>query len=194
MFWGSFEVMKQIQKYFLALVPPPDILQTAHEIKVRIREEFGIKYALKSPPHITLKMPFSYNEAKEGQLTASLTEYLKTQASFKVQIGGVGSFGNRVIFLSIQKTEPLIQLQKGLKLFCKRNLHLVDELSDRNFHPHMTIAFKDVKPRIFEEVLARVREQSFDATFLADHITLLKRAEGRWLNYHSVEFGGKISE
>lgn len=193
MFWGSFGVMKQIQKYFLALVPPPDILQTAHEIKVRIREEFGVKYALKSPPHITLKMPFSYNEAKESQLIASLTEYLKTQASFKVQIGGASSFGNRVIFLSIQKTEPLIQLQEGLKLFCKRNLHLVDELSDRNFHPHMTIAFKDVKPRIFEEVLARVRGQSFDATFLADHITLLKRSEGSWLSYRGLEFGGKIS-
>jgi 2'-5' RNA ligase len=33
-------------------------------------------------------------------------------------------------------------------------LHLVVELSDRNFQPHITLAYKDLKEENFEEVLA----------------------------------------
>lgn len=182
--------MKIIQKYFLALVPPTEILEKAQEIKFRIRDEFGIKYALKSPPHITLKMPFNYNEAKEELLVAKLGDHLKGQQAFPVKISGLGNFGNRVVFLAIERSEQLIQIQQKLKLFCKQNLHLIDELSDRNFHPHLTIAFKDIKSNQFPEVLTFAKKQSFDAEFYAADLVLLKRKEGAWIIHRKVAFGG----
>lgn len=182
--------MKILQKYFLALVPPQEILEKATDIKEQIRDQFGIKYALKSPPHITLKMPFNYNEEKEDILISKLGEHLKEQEPFQVKISGVGTFGNRVIFLAIERCANLAQLQHGLKLFCKQNLHLVDELSDRNFHPHMTVAFKDLKPGQFTEVLAMVKQLSFTAEFSAENLVLLKRIEGRWILHKKVLFGG----
>lgn len=182
--------MKILQKYFLALVPPPEILQKAHEIKEQLRNQFGIKYALKSPPHITLKMPFNYNEAKEELLISKLGQHLKDQEIFSVKIVGVGTFGNRVVFLSIEKSADLELLQTKLKLYCKQELHLVDELSDRNFHPHMTVAFKDLKPAQFPEVLAKVRQLSFITEFSAENLILLKSVEGRWINHRVIPFGG----
>lgn len=179
-----------MQKYFLALIPPPELLEKAHEIKEQIRDQFGIKYALKSPPHITLKMPFSFNEAKEELLITKLGEHLKDQKSFPVKIGGVGTFGNRVIYLSIEKSAILEQIQQKLKLFCKQDLHLVDELSDRNFHPHLTVAFKDLKPVHFTEVLTLVKELSFVAEYSAVELILLKRVEGRWISHRNIPFGG----
>lgn len=181
--------MKVIQKYFLALVPPAEIFEKAEEIKIRIREEFGIKYALKSPPHITLKMPFSYNEVKEDKLIGLLGEHLKDQKSFPVKISGVGTFGNRVIFLRIEESAMLRQLQEKLKVFCKRELHLIDELSDRNYHPHLTVAFKDLKPSHFAEVLTRVRQMVFDAEFSTVDLVLLKRTDGKWIIHKKVGFG-----
>ncbi len=180
--------MKVIQKYFLALVPPPEILEKAHQIKLRIREEFGIKYALKSPPHITVKMPFDYNEAKEDVLVERLSEQLREQEPFGIRISGVGTFGNRVVFLSIDKSEPLLRLQRQVKEFCKKQLHLVDELSDRNFHPHMTVAFKDLKAKHFAEVLSRVREQAFVAEYSTGDLTLLKRIGGAWILHRNIPF------
>ena len=185
--------MKSMEKYFLALLPPEEILQRAHGIKEEIREKFGIKYALKSPPHITLKMPFSYNEAKEDYLTARIGEFLKNQLPFQTKITGVGTFGNRVIFLDIEKSEELEKLQSSLKAFCKKELNLVDELSDRNYHPHMTIAFKDLKPGSFSEVLNLVRQRGFQTEFCAVELALLKRIEGRWILYRSIPFEGDFS-
>jgi 2'-5' RNA ligase len=182
--------MKVIQKYFLALVPPAEIHEKAQEIKIRIRDEFGIKYALKSPPHITLKMPFSYNEAKEELLVEKLREHLKTQEPFSIKIAGVGVFGNRVIFLSVEKSGQLLQLQQQLKVFCKRTLNLTDELSDRNFHPHLTLAFKDLKTAHFSQVLGRIKEQAFEAEYVAKELMLLKRIDGIWISHRKATFGG----
>ncbi|WP_343851420.1 RNA 2',3'-cyclic phosphodiesterase [Algoriphagus jejuensis] len=182
--------MKVIQKYFLALVPPAEILRKANDIKLRVRDEFGIKYALKSPPHITLKMPFNYNESKESQLVERLEEHLRHQAPFTVKISGVGSFGKRVVYLGIEKSEPLLALQRQLNLFCKQQLHLVDELSDRNFHPHMTVAFKDLKPSHFSDVLEKVKEHRIDTEYSAAELTLLKRIERVWISQCSLPFKG----
>lgn len=182
--------MKVIQKYFLALVPPTEIFEKVQGIKLLIRDQFGIKYALKSPPHVTLKMPFQYNEVKESQLEKKLGDFLDSQKPFALKIGGVGTFGKRVIFLGIEKSPELVQLQSSLKTFCKRELNLIDELSDRNYHPHLTVAFKDLKKGNFEEVLKEVRRNSFQAAYLANELWILKRLDQKWILHKSIQFGG----
>jgi 2'-5' RNA ligase len=180
--------MKSMQKYFLALVPPDPILEKAESIKWEIKTRFQVKYALKSPAHITLKMPFSYNEDKEEKLVGKLSEFTAGFSAFSVRIGGIGTFGNRVIFLGVEQSEPLIALQAALKKFCKLELNLPDELSDRNFHPHMTLAFKDLKPSKFPEVLGLAQEMSFDTEYYSEDVVLLKRVEGRWVCSHRLSF------
>lgn len=182
--------MKIIQKYFLALIPPPEILEKAHDIKLLIRDHFGIKYALKSPPHVTLKMPFSYNEAKEILLEKKLGDFLIAQKPFKIKIEAVSTFGKRVIYLGIKKSPELAQLQSSLKTFCKKELNLVDELSDRNYHPHLTVAFKDLKVGQFDEVLDLVKGQSFQAEYVAVDLAILKRVEQNWILHKKFCFGG----
>lgn len=182
--------MKVIQKYFLALVPTPEILEKAHAIKLLIRDHFGIRYTLRSPPHITLKMPFSYNEAKETLLKKKLGDFLIAQKPVTIKIGGVGTFGKRVIYLGIEKSPELTALQSSLKNFCKKELNLVDELSDRNYHPHLTVAFKDLKVRQFDDVLDLIKAQSFHAEFNAVDLTLLKRVDQKWILHEKLSFEG----
>lgn len=178
--------MKVIQKYFLALIPPPEILEKAHQIKIQIQDRFGIKYALKSPPHITLKMPFNYNESKEAILEEKIRHFLKDQKPFRIQIDGIGTFGKRVIYLNIKKCPELMQFQTALKTFCKKELNLIDELSDRNYHPHLTVAFKDLKAEKFDEVLSLVNEHYFSATYDAVDIAILKRREQKWILHKNL--------
>lgn len=174
----------------MALVPPLDILEKAHEVKLLIREQFGIKYALKSPPHVTLKMPFNYNEAKQEFLEIKLRDFLQVQKPFRVRIEGVGTFGNRVIYWGIEQSPELLLLQSNLKSFCKKELNLLDELSDRNYHPHLTVAFKDLKPSHFLEVLSLVKNHSFVEEYEAIDLDILKRKEGKWNLERKVSFGG----
>jgi len=177
--------MKVMQKYFLAIVPSGEIQHAATSLKLDLKEQMNVKYALKSPAHITLKMPFSYNEAKEHLLIETLSLFFSKNEIFKVQVNGTGTFGRRVIFWKIEADSKLYELQEALKRSCKQELNLVDELSDRNFHPHMTIAFKDVKDRDFDQVKALVMERSIDLPNKVCTIELLKRIDRKWEVLHA---------
>ena len=67
--------MKNMQKYFLAILPPQEFLEKVEELKLHLREKFNVKYALKSPAHVTVKMPFSYDEHKEEKLASMLQDF-----------------------------------------------------------------------------------------------------------------------
>jgi 2'-5' RNA ligase len=181
--------MKRIEKYFLALMPPALLADQLAQLKGQLQARFQVKYALKSPSHLTLKMPFSYNEAKEGQLQEKLLQFLKEQAPFLVQVAGISNFGQRVIYHWVIPCKALTTMQAGLRGYCRISLHLVEELSDRNFQPHLTLAYKDLKASQFDEVLAFAKEQAITAEFLADKLFLLKRVEGRWKILTALPFG-----
>jgi 2'-5' RNA ligase len=181
--------MKVMQKYFLAIVPEGPIQENCTDLKNEIKQKFNVKYALKSPAHVTLKMPFSYNEAKEEVLILSLANFLKQFQGFPMQLGGVNTFGRRVIFIGVSAEERLIHLQAELKNFCKRELNLVDELSDRNFHPHLTIAYKDLKESNFEDVLRVIRSQDINGEMRVNKVSVLKRQDGKWSELTQIKLG-----
>src|SRR5690554_6892379 len=107
---------KVFQKYFIAIVPQGELQDKVTAVKLRLKEEFNLKYSLRSPAHITLKMPFSWNEAKELRLLSQLKAFFIQEPSFRLKIGGIGKFGRKVIFLKVKEQEKLNQLQKNLGL------------------------------------------------------------------------------
>ena len=180
---------KQIAKYFIAVVPENKIQDEVTEIKHQLRDNFNLKYALKSPAHITLKMPFLWNEEKEDILIQKLSELLSNVSPFRVQTKGFDSFGKRVLFVRILKSEELNKLQRLVSTYCKQTLNQVEELSDRNYHAHMTVAFKDVKEKDFDKYVTFVKP--FKANYILDvqQIGLLKKTEGKWTLIRQLPLG-----
>ena len=184
--------MKGMGKYFIGLLPPSALESTLHQVKADLKTHFEVKYALQSPAHLTLKMPFRYKEAKEQELVIRITSLLEGQQSFSLQLKGIGHFGRRNIHHQVAPSSPLLELQTKLREFCKRYLHLVEELSDRNFQPHLTLAYKDLKEGHFEEVLAFAKKNAIQADFLVDRAYLLKNVEGRWKVVAPLIFGNRV--
>lgn len=178
---------KVFQKYFIAIVPEGEIQGKATELKLQLKEKFGLKYALKSPAHITLKMPFVWDEAKENRLVSALDKFFKEQAGFRLTLRGIGSFGNRVIYVKVGKQPQLHRLQDELAQLCKTKLNLTTELSDYAYHPHMTLAFKDLKGRLFKEYYDYLNSIGFKKSVLVKKVALLKRENGRWAVCQSFE-------
>ncbi|MDR7128717.1 2'-5' RNA ligase [Algoriphagus sp. 4150] len=181
--------MKVMQKYFLAIVPEGEFQERVSQLKLEIKDRYQAKYALKSPAHITLKMPFVYNEAKEEELTERLSGFTENYKPIGLTIKGVKTFGERVIYLGVESGEDLFAFQKDLRAFCKRELNLAEELSDRNYHPHMTIAFKDIKKSQFRDILQFSTEMNLTRKLRETHIVLLKKVEGRWVLCKRIKMG-----
>lgn len=172
--------MADLQKYFLAILPPKEFREQVHDLKLSLKEEFGVKYTLKSPAHITLKMPFMYNANKEDRLVEVLKNFNQGFSPFPLSIRGVDQFRRRVLFLSVAKQPKLFELQDGLRIFGKRDLKLNLELSDTNYHPHLTVAFQDIKKEQFESIRLRVENAGLEVDFKVGSYYLLKRKNGLW--------------
>ncbi len=175
---------KVLQKYFVAIVPEGEVQEKATDLKLQLKENFGLKYALKSPAHITLQMPFVWNEAKEHRLISTLEGFFKDQLSVALDLRGIGNFGSRVLYVKVRKQPRLHKLQDELAKFCRRQLNLVSELSDHAYHPHMTLAIKDLKNRLFDEYYDYLVSIGFKARIMVNEVALLKRENGRWVICH----------
>jgi 2'-5' RNA ligase len=169
------------REYFIAIIPPPPYYDDALKLKHYFKDQYHSKASLKSPPHITLHMPFKWKENKENALITALEAFATHHSPFSLSLSNFGCFAPRVIFVAVKKSDELELLQKSLHRFCRQTLHLFNaNHQDRPFHPHLTVAFRDLKKSSFHEAWGKFKEQKFSADFEVEQIVLLKHSGKIW--------------
>lgn len=74
------------------------------------------------------------------------------------------------------KTKLVQHVKKELKLFNQS-----DDL--RGFHPHITVAFRDLKKATFEKIWEEYQKKTFRDAFECNSICLLKQVDESWEMY-----------
>ncbi len=172
-----------LQKYFIAIVPPEPLLAQLFEIKKNIADKYQTKGALRSPAHITLHMPFSWDETKEEKLITALNNF-QFREEFKINLKNFHCFEPRVVFIDVEKNEALNNLQQQLVKHAKVNLQLFNQSDDmRGFHPHITVAFRDLKKQQFYKVWKEYQSKNLSETFTCNSFSLLKHVNDKWEVY-----------
>ncbi|MCB0665215.1 MAG: 2'-5' RNA ligase family protein [Saprospiraceae bacterium] len=174
--------------YFLAVVPPKSIADEVEEFRQIMATRFKSKHALKSPPHITLIPPFWWEDHDYPKLRAGINEWLQSRVSIELILRDFNCFKPRVIYVDIEANSELNQMQSDLKAFLKEEWTL-DPDKRPSFHPHLTIAFKDLKPRSFYRAWDYFKQQKYEARFLADELYILKHVNGRWIIQDALPVG-----
>lgn len=190
----NMEVAKASRKtkadklYFVAIVPPSPIYEEAFEQKVYFKTKYNSKASLNSPPHITLHMPFKWKESEEAELANQLQEFAKERSAITIQLKGFSSFPPKVIFINVEISAELKVLQKDLERHFKRELNLFNaKYKDLPFHPHLTLAFRDLKKPNYQKAWEEFVGKNYEATFLADKIALLKHSGAVWEVFREFE-------
>lgn len=179
------------QLYFIAIIPPEPVYSEVHQLKQYFNDHYKSKAALNSPPHITLHMPFKWKEAKEKLLIDKLQAFASAQKSFGMKLNNFSAFEPRVIFIDVVKDERLESLQKQLKRFCKIELNLFNaDYKEFAFHPHLTLAFRDLKKPEFYKAWEEFKDKKFEAHFTISKISLLKHNGTAWISYKDFSLGG----
>ena len=175
--------------YFIAIVPPTPIYDEAWEQKEYFKTHYNSKASLNSPPHITLHMPFRWKEKDEKELATKLEKFSKNNQPVSVKLDNFSSFPPRVIFINIVMNEELERLQKNLQRYCKRVLNLFNSnYKELPFHPHLTVAFRDLKKPNYQRAWEEFKSKNFQAEFIADKITLLKHTGKVWKVHQEFKF------
>jgi len=170
--------------YFLALIPPEPISSEINRLKEEVARKYNSKAALRSPPHITLYMPFRETSKRISRLQSILTSFSSKKKACKITLDGFGSFPPKVIFVGVTPEPRLNELQKDLcsTMAQQMNLHNAN-YKDKPFHPHVTIAFRDLKKNQYQEAWEYYRNQVFREEFYANELALLRHNGSIWQIY-----------
>jgi len=181
-------ISPESNRYFIAIIPPEPICEELHQLKFLFKDRFSSKASLNSPPHITLHMPFEWKVKKEKLLKDKLTDFFCSAKPFEVTLRDFGCFEPRVIYTAIEKNDAMTELQKKLFKFCKAELNLFNaNFKALPFHPHVTLAFRDLKKPMFYKAWEEFMTRKLSATFLCTKITLLKYAGNHWEILHQLD-------
>ena len=180
--------------YFIGLVPPEDIRDRVRALKLEMQRRFGAGHALKSPAHITLQMPFRLSGEKIEVLEMSLREFSALQTRFHLHLVDFDCFAPRVIFIGVKNSKPLIGLEGDLKKALSGKGILPAGEGDLPFHPHMTIATRDLNEAAFHKAWPEFEQRSFRMEFEAKSLFLLRHNGSLWELYREFEFGVRVSE
>jgi 2'-5' RNA ligase len=175
--------------YFLAIVPQRLLRERIRKIKMEFAEAYQTKASLRSPAHITLHMPFQWKFEKEDILFTALYKLTENVRSFSIELNGFGAFKPRVIYLNVKAPEPLHELQQSVTRLMKREFNIFNaNWRDYPFNPHLTLAFRDLRPANFDKAWKENKDRVFEESFEAEGLVLLKHNQKEWEIYKQFPF------
>jgi 2'-5' RNA ligase len=175
--------MPENNLYFIAVIPFRDLRDKVNELKRDIATRFNSARALKVMPHITLKAPFKWPPTAHNMLLKWFVDLKLPGPSFAITLQGFGAFNNRknpVIFIKPADSISLVLLQRELvNSFAALEPAIVQPI-DKNFTPHMTIAYRDLTPANFEKAWEEYSHKEFEEQFEINAVHLLQHNGRQW--------------
>ncbi len=156
----------------------------------KIRKEVDGQTAKTTAPHVTLAGVYWRNgkatRAGAQGLIDKLDKLSGNLSAFDLQLGGIQTFGQRVIYLGVKPTDPLLAVRRTL-------INSIGEDKHRRFKPHLTLAMRLEQPA-FNETLAKLQESEWENGRFPSPITqlhLMQRGknDSAWRNIHTIALG-----
>ncbi len=182
-----------MQRYYIAILLPEPLQTDITAFKNDIYQHFGSKSALKSPAHITLFPPFNWNNEEENALKITLNGFVLQNKSAKrplsISLKNFGFFRKTTVFVQPEDNENLSILRSALLNYLSTHIGLRDDKdAARPFHPHVTIVNRDISETDFEAIWAEYSSKTYEKTFIAPTISLLRHNGVRWEVAHETAF------
>ena len=174
--------------YLLAIIPPHELSLEIHQIRLQCSEKFGVLKALKPPVHISMYRPFRLEEEFEDNFILLIQSAIAEQEVFEQKIENFNAFNTHAIVLRALLNTGILNLYDTISTIMKEkgiDKHPTDIFP---FHPHLTIAYRDIKPDVFPLMWEDYKDKKYNASFRADHLSLLKHDGNQWLVIKNYPF------
>ena len=174
--------------YFLAIIAPEEINEYVLKWKLYFRDRYKCVAALRSPAHITLIPPFWMNIDLENELIETMNSFCKTQINFEIYLRNFNFFKPRVIFADVTKSDRLFGLHENLNLFIAEKKKFPIKSNDQIFHPHVTLATRDLTKKAFNEVWAIFANKKYEHKWNLNSVSLLRHNKKNWDVIYTSQF------
>ena len=130
--------------------------------------------------HITLIPPFWMQPDLEKVLIDSIKEFSAGTKGFSILLKDFSCFQPKVIFTNVEKNEELLHLKQDLEQFLLSANKFPINKDDRVFHPHVTLATRDLYKKAFYEAWEYFKEKKYEAQWHAEGLSLLRHNQKKW--------------
>jgi 2'-5' RNA ligase len=153
----------------------------------QLREQIDWKTSQITPPHVTLAGTYwrtgPPNAANEGVLIEKLSALAQYLNPFTLQLGGIYTFGHRVIYLGVLPTDEMLAIRNRL-------LGVMGPDKHRQFKPHLTLAMR-LEGEKFDEALAELKGSEWEDgrfTTAIQELRLMQRGpnDPAWRTIHTI--------
>lgn len=175
----SADTKAKAAMYFIAVVLPKHLDEKISLLKKQMHETYGCKVGLKSPAHITVVPPYWMEEAKEEALRSDMQRLAQRLVAFALSTNDFSAFKPRTIFVAVKDNAELNKLKNDTDQFFGASDYKM-KLDKRPFHPHITIATRDLHKKDFCEAWQHFEKEEFKELFLANELSLLKHNGKTW--------------
>ena len=172
--------MRETALFFLAVVIPDPWSAEIRTFQKIVAEQFDSKAALRSPPHITLVPPFQMRLEELQRLYEVLQSDTTETMPLNIELNGFARFDRRVIYVHVEPSLALAKFAAILNRLLIANGFRVKE-EHRAYHPHVTIAFKDLRADQFKLAWKHFGEIPYAAAFEAPAFSLLQHTGQKWI-------------
>src|SRR6266498_3521849 len=138
-----------MQMYFIAIVLPQPLNEKVLKYKQMMLDKYNCKVGLKSPAHITLIPPFWMEDEKEQQLISDIDSLNNHLHPFAISTNSFSAFKPATIFIALSPNEQLSEVKRVTDNVFKNNSFYNIKIDTRPFHPHITIATRDLFKKSF---------------------------------------------
>lgn len=177
--------------YFLALVLPPDLNEKIHYWKKYMFDKHLCKVGLKSPAHITVIAPFWMEENLEDQLIIDVDKLSADLQPLTIATNNFSAFKPRTIFAAVKENKELEELKIKTDEFFKQSGQYQMTFENRPFHPHITIATRDLFKRSFYEAWPVFEKEILQEEWEATGLSVLKHNKKTWEVIYTSRFGAQ---
>lgn len=166
----------RMNEYLLVLSPHRELGERIQKVKQEFAEVYQAGTAWMSRPYITLAS-FNQYAMMEERVINRLRNVAMGHYTFKVELKDFGSFPSHTIYINVTSKLPVQSLVRTIRSETQRLMKPDDENKPYFvLEPHLTIASR-LKPWQYEKGWLEYSHRNFSGRFIADSMTLLKRAE-----------------
>lgn len=173
--------------YFIAIALPAHLDEKVKLLKQYMHDLYNCKVGLKSPAHITIVAPFWMEAEKESQLINDLDHLASSFQPFSLTTANFSCFKPKTIFIAVEPSECLNKVKyKADEHFQQKDYNI--KIESRPFHPHITIATRDLFRKDFANAWPFFERKEFKEEWNVQGLSLLRHNKKNWDVIHTSQF------
>ncbi|WP_158512950.1 2'-5' RNA ligase family protein [Flavisolibacter tropicus] len=172
----------------MAIVLPEELNKEVLSYKQYMLDKYNCKVGLKSPAHLTIIPPYWMQREKEQSLLNQLDEICLRVERFPIATKNFSAFKPRTIFIDVDVDEKLKHFKKRVDHFFLDHQDYGAKVDTRPFHPHITIATRDLYKKSFAEAWAYFESKEFATAFTGTGLSTLRHNGRSWDILHLSRF------